>query len=466
MSDPVDSEALALEVADGNFTDERLNRRLKTIVARLAADPSVSLPRAFDAAGLEGAYRFFSNPRVTPEELLARHVDAPRERCASEAQFLVLHDSTAFAFRSDGERVGLGRNRSSGPGAKQTFFAHASLAVAADGTRRPLGVAALKTWVRGPSRSGIEYQRWEEQLRQTSERLDGRETAIHVMDREADDYEMFDGLVRDRLRFVARCLHNRWLQTLSGAMKLRTVLENVTAVAHRTVPLSRRKPKSNPIAAKIHPARDERTASLSICATTVALKQPQSRRAHSKNPPPTVTLNVVRVWEPEPPPGEAAVEWLLYTTEPIDTPEQQIAVVDHYHARWTIEEYFKAIKTGCAFELRQLQDYEALVNLLAIFVPIAYRLLLIRSEARRIPDASALTILSPDQIDVLRARGRLKLSSAPTVREAYLAIAALGGHIKYSGDPGWLTLARGYEKLETLTEGWVAAKLQLRSDQR
>jgi hypothetical protein len=53
------------------------------------------------------------------------------------------------------------------------------------------------------------------------------------------------------------------------------------------------------------------------------------------------------------------------------------------------------------------------------------------------------------------------------VRELYLAIAVLGGHIKYSKkDSGWLTLARGLEKLETLTEGWLLAKLQLRRDQR
>ncbi|MEY4551415.1 MAG: hypothetical protein RL685_7610, partial [Pseudomonadota bacterium] len=53
----------------------------------------------------------------------------------------------------------------------------------------------------------------------------------------------------------------------------------------------------------------------------------------------------------------------------------------------------------------------------------------------------------------------------PTVRDAYLAIAALGGHIKYSGNPGWLTLARGYQKLALLVEGWAAAKLQLNRDQ-
>jgi hypothetical protein len=41
------------------------------------------------------------------------------------------------------------------------------------------------------------------------------------------------------------------------------------------------------------------------------------------------------------------------TTEPIDTPEQILAVVDGYRHRWKIEELFKALKTGCAYEKRQ-----------------------------------------------------------------------------------------------------------------
>jgi hypothetical protein len=45
-------------------------------------------------------------------------------------------------------------------------------------------------------------------------------------------------------------------------------------------------------------------------------------------------------------------------------------------------------------------------------------------------------------------------------------VAALGGHIKWSGDPGWLTLSRGYADLLMLTAGWDAAKLQLARDQR
>ena len=36
------------------------------------------------------------------------------------------------------------------------------------------------------------------------------------------------------------------------------------------------------------------------------------------------------------------------TTEPIDTVEQVLRIVDWYRARWVIEEFFKALKTGCA----------------------------------------------------------------------------------------------------------------------
>jgi hypothetical protein len=463
MKEPIDVQALAHEVASSNFEDERLNKRLKALVAGMAADPSESLPRLFDAAGLEAAYRFFSNHRVTPEEILVSHVEATRRRGEEAGDFLIIHDSTMFSYRFDAEREGLGRAWVSGDKTTKAFFAHISLAVAADGTRRPLGVAAFKTWVRGPSRSGVECERWEEQIRSASMRLRAQKNAIHVMDREADDYRMFHALARDGHRFIARSHFDRRLDEPAGEAKLRAHLASVSATIEREVQLTRRKMPANPRCAGIHPARSARVAKLSIAATTVTLKRPQKLR--QQEAPPSLTLNVVRVWEPEPPAGQPAVSWFLYTTEPIETAEQQLAIVDHYRARWTIEEYFKAIKTGCDFEKRQLQDYEGLVNLLATFAPIAYRILLIRSEARRVPDAKALNVVSSDQLDVLRARGRIKLGANPTARDVYLAIAALGGHIKHNGDPGWLTLAKGYERLETLTEGWVAAKLQLRSDQ-
>jgi hypothetical protein len=463
MARPIDIEAFASESADGNFSDERLNRRLRALFLGLSRDPTRSLPRSFDSAGLEAAYRFFSNHRVTPAGILSSHFEATRRRCQEDETVLIAHDTTDFSYRYDGEREGLGRAQRDKKTSAQTFFAHLSLALSADGSRRPLGVAGFYTWARGDAPTGIEYQRWEAQIRESSTQVDGLANAIHLADREADDYEMFYALKRDRHRFVVRCHHNRLLNEALPGTKLRDFFSNVSPTVEREVSISRRRQKRG---RTVHGARDARLARLSVAAATVTLKKPLSPRVHGiEDVPASLAINVVHVWEAAPPGDAEPIEWYLYTTEPIDTAEQQLAVVDYYRARWTIEDYNKAIKTGCDFESRQLQDYEGLVNLLAIYAPIAYRLLLIRSEAARVPEQPALNVVSQDELDVLRVLGRRKLPATPTSRDVYLAIAALGGHIKYNGDPGWLTLARGFETLESLVTGWTAAKLQRTSDQ-
>ena len=39
-----------------------------------------------------------------------------------------------------------------------------------------------------------------------------------------------------------------------------------------------------------------------------------------------------------------------------------------------------------------------------------------------------------------------------------LGIAALGGHIKNNGDPGWLVLGRGFARFLEAEEGWALAR--------
>jgi hypothetical protein len=140
-------------------------------------------------------------------------------------------------------------------------------------------------------------------------------------------------------------------------------------------------------------------------------------------------LGLVHVIESNPPADEAPVEWLLYTTEPIDTPEQVSQVVDNYRARWTIEEFNAALKTGCAYEARQFESRQALLTMLALSLPIACELLWLRSRARSDPSAPATDVLTLRQIVVLRQLGSRPLTPNPTARDALLAVAALGGHL-------------------------------------
>jgi len=169
-----------------------------------------------------------------------------------------------------------------------------------------------------------------------------------------------------------------------------------------------------------------------------------------------VKVNVVRVHEIDVPEGEEPIEWLLATTESIATREDVVAIVNHYRARWIIEEFFKALKTGCALETRQFETRHALLNVLALSLVIAWQLLLLRHISRATPDAPATEALTPTQLNVLRACGSIVLGPKPTVCEALYAVARMGGHVRTNGAPGWLILARGMAKLRALSIGWAA----------
>ena len=132
-------------------------------------------------------------------------------------------------------------------------------------------------------------------------------------------------------------------------------------------------------------------------------------------------------------------------------------MIEAYRARWIIEEYFRALKQGCAYEKRQLENVHAIINALAIFVPIAWQLMALRNAARIDLDLPATKVLDRLKLQLLQRHPKLRLPPRPTSRDAMLAIAQLGGHIKNNGDPGWIVLGRGYDRMLMLEEGALLA---------
>lgn len=178
----------------------------------------------------------------------------------------------------------------------------------------------------------------------------------------------------------------------------------------------------------------------------------------SKELPKTMRVNVVTVRELDPPDGMEPVDWQLFTSEPIETEGQIIAIVDFYRARWIIEEYFKALKTGCVIERRQLESKDTIDKALMLFVPVAWALLRMRTASRSQVRQPILTVLSVAQIAILKNQTGMALRKNSSAAEAYVAIAKLGGHIKNNGAPGWQVLGRGYLQLLTLEVGYKIAK--------
>lgn len=449
--------AIADEVADADLGDARLAKRLTALVTAIVDQPAESFPKALDDAELEAAYRFFGNDQVTPDAILAPHFRQTAKRAGGHERVLVVHDTSQFEFNGSVIREGLGRLVNPGQG----FFGHFSLAVAANGTREPLGLLAVETIFRldrpkpknqrkSSDRRG-ESARWPRGIEATENLLDGRTRAIHVMDREADSYSVLACLHDAGRSYVIRAFQNRVLVRDDDEQRLRDAAKVAKRSFEREVPLSRR-PHLSGAPGKRHPARKGRLARLSFSATTVEIPRTATAKGTSKS----IELNVVHVVERRPPRGEPPVEWFLLTDLPVTTTDEIAFVVDCYRGRWMIEEYFKALKTGCAYEKRQLETAHSLLNAMAVLAPVAWRLLLLRHLAREAPDRPASAALTPTQLGVLHAVAKRPIPDNPTVQDAMLAIAALGGHLPRNGDPGWLVLGRGMHDLLLLELGWRA----------
>jgi len=467
-------ERVASTFDGARLGDPRRSQRLKDTVRKLAQHPDATLPQALGSdAALEGAYRLANNERVSFEELNAAHAEVTAKRARQAGKVLAIHDTTTFEFRhADPRELGYLNTGKAG------FMAHYTLVVTADGTRRPLGVTHLEPLFRerAPSKpkakgwasrkqSGSETskkddresKRWYRGVASTSAALERCEV-IHVADREADNYELFAQASQNGQRFVIRArVMDRNVEQDGAEITLKAALNECRGILKREVELSKRPPAATARWSKAHSARNARMAELQFSATPVSLPRPPYQ---SKTLLASIELNVVHVFEPNPPAGESAVEWVLYTTEPIENPTQVAEVIDIYRTRWLIEECNKALKTGCRYEHRQFEGRHALLVLLAMTLPVACELLWLRASARALPERPARDVLTPLQVEILSVLGARKLPARATVRDALWAVAALGGHINHNGEPGWLVLHRGMTKLAAYEEAWTAMRVR------
>lgn len=98
---------LCREVLDANFGDKRLNQRLVTVVEELGGKPNLSIPAATDErAEMEGAYRFFDNDKVTAEKIGEPHVAATLEPIVGCDVAVLVQDTTELVHRVEFKEPG------------------------------------------------------------------------------------------------------------------------------------------------------------------------------------------------------------------------------------------------------------------------------------------------------------------------------------------------------------------------
>jgi hypothetical protein len=402
----------------------------------------------------KAAYRFFANDDVTREKVLDPHYAATVGRVAGLGAVLVVQDSCFLNYTHHPGTEGLGNIGSKGQKNQlRGVMLHSSLAVT-PGTHRVMGLLDQQVVVREGyqakdekskkmrRRGDRESEKWSRGARNVVGRLPEAGLLVFVFDREGDVFEAIEQIQDLGSRFVIRANHNRLLEAADGeraylldATQKRPVLTRMSV----TVPAGS--------------GRKERTADVALRAGQYAIRPPSDhkRRGDSRQ------VNLLWIVEEKPPKGVEALEWHLVTSEPLDTPEAAIAVARHYCGRWKIEEWHKALKTGCKMEERQLEDWDRLEILLALLSVIAWRLLVLR-DAARAEEACPPDALSDEDREILR-KVQPKLHKNADAREYLRAVAKLGGFLarKSDGHPGWMTLWLGYARLCDMRLGFRAA---------
>ena len=459
--------------ASDNLGDVRRTKRLKSMLDRMASNPQASLPQVFKCqAELAAAYRLLSNEAIDWQAIEAGHSAQTMARCQEADRVLVIHDTTDISFKlhdPDWRRLHLPRMSSQ----RQGFYWHAALAVADKECPLALGLVGSQPFVHQKhidnssdrsywkEQGGFydnESKRWFDVLAHSRDQFkEMDQSPIHLMDRDADSITLLSELVEHDDRFVVRVrITNRKLAR--GDKNLSEVLEDQPFVGQKRLHLGFRSRFRNAKKRRKHPPRKERDALVALRSAQVTIapgrRQDVGYLPADRSLPESLTLNVIEMVERNPPEGEAGVRWYLWTSEPVETADQIEKVIEWYHRRWIIEEFYKAIKTGCRIEQRQLRSADAILRMLAISSISAWWLLATRALARTDTEMSWRVALDPLSFSILcRASEKYDLDEGATVTDVLKAIAGLGGHLSHNGPPGWLTLMRGLISLTEKVEG-------------
>jgi hypothetical protein len=438
--------------------DVRRTNRLVQVAAQAAARPDGSTPDQAESWGdCKAVYRLMDCDDVSHANIIGPHCEQTRQSCPAGSMQLILCDTTDIDF---GRAVpGLGRiGKEKG---NRGFYVHSGLMRdAATGEFRGLAGQEL-FYRRNPSRHKVH---------KNTKRLDpdresvvwgklidqiGRPTPgvrwIHVCDRGADDYEVYLRAHLNGCGWVIRAARlNRNVRTVTGDD---TTLEELLAA----VPVKERLQVSVPRQGN----RPARTAEVELRYFPFLMPPPSRSNAWIRKHAPSEPLRMwcVQLTEINPPPGAEALHWVLITSESVTSTAEALVVVDHYKKRWGVEEYHKALKTGCHVEERYYQTSARLERVTGLHAILALRLLQMRELAREQPDLPAVQVAPQEWVETL-AQVRKQPSTGMTIHQFVRCLAGLGGHLgrKRDGQPGWITLWRGVEKLLLILRGTHLAR--------
>lgn len=445
------------ELAGCKFKDARHGKRLRKLLEQLAQNIGGSIPWACqDWANTKAAYRFFSNDRISEEEILAGHFQATGDRlAATDAVILMLHDTTEFTFHRNDVQLGI-LNKSRLPNQKDYIVCgilmHSSLAVTSEGL--PLGLAAVKFWTRkefkgcnalkkkiNPTRVPIEQKesyRWLENMKESTALFQDPQRCVHIGDRESDIYELFCTAQAVGTHFLFRTCVDR----LAGDGD-HTIADEMKAVPVQG--LHRIEVRNN--------KGEVSEAILEIRYRRLLVLPPIGKQKQY----PELVLTVLHARERGTPRGREKIDWKLITDLPVRSRREAIEKLEWYAMRWKIETFHKILKSGCRAEESKLRTAERLVNLVAVLCILSWRVFWITMINRAAPDAPPKVAFTETELWLLDEIVHDKAGKAPprTLTTYLIKLARLGGYLARAHDPppGNKVMWRGLSRLTDIELG-------------
>lgn len=400
--------------------------------------------------------RFLRNHSVTAEEMVCHAVMGTAERVAGR-DIVVAQDTSELAL--GGRRA---RANGYGPigegGSLGGLLLHAALALEI-GTGALLGLVDARVWNRdagkvAPRRSRAtadkESQRWLDAAARASEVLAAANSITVVSDRESDIYEHF-AWRPSNVHLIVRACQNR---------KIKTDPEDAGALLFGFIDGL---PEAGRFSVKIPaaPGRKERLAQLAVRFSPVALCKP--RHGAAGELPDTIALMLVDVREVSPREDGEPVHWRLLTTHKVTSLDEARRIVDLYRMRWTIEEFFRTLKTaGFDIEEADIGDPQVMIKFVAATTVAAVTVMQLVKARDGTTDQQLTDAFEPDDQPVLEVLSAQL--EGDTVRQknphpkgslafAAWVVARLGGWTGYYGKPGPKVMRRGMDDFRRIKYG-------------
>jgi len=402
-------------------------------------------------------WRFLRNPAVTAEEMACHAVELTATRVTGR-DIVVAQDTSELAL--GGRRV---RANGYGPvgkgGALGGLLLHAALAIEV-GSNAVLGLVDAQIWNRdkpidSPRRSRAiadkESKRWSDTTARAARFLATAASVTFVSDRESDIYEYFAATRPANTHLIVRACQNRIIEGATGD-ETELLFSHIDGL-----------PEAGRLAVTIPaaPGRKARDTELAVRFASVKLCKPLHSKA--SDVPASITLTMVDVREVRVPEDAEPIHWRLLTTHKVTNLAEARRIVEFYRMRWTIEEFFRTLKTaGFDIEHADISDPQVMIKFVAAATVSAVTVMQLVKARDGTTDQQLADAFEPEDQPILEAvstklEGKTARQKNPhpkgSLAFAAWVIARLGGWTGYYGKPGPKVMHRGLEDFRHIKFG-------------